>query len=247
MRDFAEIAREHLPPVNPQDPTLGVIAHSNPYELEEAMKHVIAWHQGRVEQLGNTETMIDTIWADAARMGQDLGSIHKETYDHLKKTSDTYKATYGEELDVLGASLEHEQSVSMTPPEILGLHPFNADRLQMLGKEQDILAAQAKEIEGEAIFAAATQKRRNQLGRPAKILTWIASAAMLTGIGIRIAKIDITNDKNAQEAPAVKEVVMKGGAITMIGGLALGPVIAVGDSANRRSAKLRAKRKLKKS
>jgi hypothetical protein len=40
---------------------------------------------------------------------------------------------------------------------------------------------------------------------------------------------------------------MKGGAITMIGGLALGPVIAVGDSANRRSAKLRAKRKLKKS
>lgn len=247
MRDFAEIAREHLPPVDAQDPTLGVIAYSNPYELEKAMEHAVARHQGRVEQLARTESMIDSVWTDAASTGQTLQSIHRETYEHIKNTNDSYKAKYGKELDAISASLEHEQSLAMTPPEIFGLHSVHAERLQKLGTEQDSFSEQAKAIEGEALFAAATQKRRNQLGRPAKIMTWIASTAMLAGIGIGIAKIDITNDKNTQEGSTAQEVAIKGGAITMIGGLALVPAIAAGEAANRHSAKRRAQRKLKKS
>ena len=246
MRNFDEIAREHLPPTIPKDPTLDIIAHSDPYELERAMGHISYKQQLTSDRLTEVESNIEGFWEDAAKRGEWHRSIYVKTLKHYQDTSDLYKAKYGEELTYLKSDLEHVKSMSMTPPEILGLDQVNDFMLQRYGEEQDSLTETAKANEGETKFAALTMKRRNQLGRPAKVMTWIASTALLAGLSIGISKIDMTDEKKDQDTSAVAEVVEKAGYITVLNGITLVPVYIAGQAANRHSAKRRAQRKLNK-
>jgi hypothetical protein len=245
-RNFSEIATENLVNNSNDDPSLVIIANTEPKEFDQAVGLVIDRHNGLLQRSASVDSILDNVWSEADMTGEEIRSSYEKLHKEMDETGLILKSFYGEESTGFDSAIEQAKSMSMTPPSILGMHAGSTFTLEMYGKESDMLNEQIRDSQNEYDLAVMTKNKRDQLARPAKLLTWIASTAMLVGIGFGIARADIHKDTKNQDTPVASEIAQKAGAIVLLDSIAAVPIFVAGDKMGKKSARRRAQHKLNK-
>lgn len=245
MEEIEKLAGQH-PSGKPDEPYLGVIAGTEPKELDLAIRSGMVAGDLLREYLEFSEKSLSDFQEYTQKHGEDLKEIHGSTAERLQRLEGAYVkrglAPPAYLMDITMAKVERAEASS----EELGRATFGVVIDARIEEIERINAALSGKERTEKL-AKDVRSRRNRLGMPAKVTSWFAGAIMLTGVGAGVSQIklaDKQSDPTVDEPVAKSELVFKTSAMVASSAL-IG--VATAKVANKSQAKLaqkRARRKL---
>lgn len=245
-RDILGLERQ-FPPSNIDDPFLDMIAGARPDELNIALKRGILGFERANIQNEESKQSIDDTWKKVRKHGEVIRGIYSNYAGDLQKVSVIYtKAGLAPPADLLDKMFDATE-LAEAPSEVLGITPamdylIEADS-QMSDETQQLMDDRKPAYE----VAKSVKERRNKLGRPARIATWLAGVVMISGVGAGIAKADFNFDEEYRAGyDEFVEVVFKASSIGMLALIGLQETAYSANRANNSYANRKAKKILKK-
>lgn len=243
-RDIHELIAEY-PPTDDHDPYISVIARVNSKELDYALVRGISDHKQALKWEEESRKRADKAWEPVLEHGQALREIYADSAGRLQAIERKYTETgLIPPADLMNQTFETIEKTDI-PLEVLGLTSYTDMFLQIDGdvyeKAQEAAAATRTAYE----LAKPIRERRNRLGLPARMATWLAGALFMTGLGVGVSNLELAESSDSKESE-VAEVAYKAGAFAVSGLTTIAITVPVANGANRRFAKFRAKRILNK-
>ncbi len=245
-RDILGLERQ-FPPSNIDDPFLDMIAGARPDELNIALKRGILGFERANIQNEESKQSIDDTWKKVRKHGEVIRGIYSNYAGDLQKVSVIYtKAGLAPPADLLDKMFDATE-LAEAPSEVLGITPamdylIEADS-QMSDETQQLMDDRKPAYE----VAKSVKERRNKLGRPARIATWLAGVIMVSGAGAGIAKAELNFDEEYSASyDEVAETVFKASSIGMLALIGLPGTAHTASRANNSYANRKAKKILKK-
>lgn len=244
-RDINELEKDY-PPTNLDDSYLDIIAETEPKELDIALRQAIFAFESADNFNRESKQKVDDTWLKISEYGEETRGIYSGHAQELQKILAKYnEAGLTPPADLLDSVYSAVESAE-TPSEILGLRSipgiFLQAESQMSDDAQELVDGRKSAYE----IAKPVKARRNKLGRPARIATWLAGIVMISGVGAGVAKADLDVNQNQSNHKEVAEVVFKSSVIGMLSLMGLQGTVYSAHHANNGYANRRAKKILKK-